>query len=258
MLFGIRSPVDAAGGEGLLYRIDKATGMATFVANTNTHFATIAFAPNGTLYESAADLGTSGPTDSTIRTINPSNGAILTSAPTDFPSGRSPFATTARSSGARETGMRSSRSIPRRGRSRMSATRARTSSAAWRSGRPSSPPARAFRTTKTLCLNNNRFAVTTAYRTNDGRSGGAIGTELTADSGYFYFFNAANIEIVVKVLSGCFGGSPAYWVFAAGLTNVEVTLRVTDTHTGSVKTYVNALGNAFAPVQDTSAFATCP
>ena len=55
----------------------------------------------------------------------------------------------------------------------------------------------------TLCLNNNRFAVSATYRTNQGQSGNAVGTELTQDSGYFYFFNAANIEIVVKVLSGC-------------------------------------------------------
>ncbi len=113
-------------------------------------------------------------------------------------------------------------------------------------------------TTTTLCLNGNRFAVSAAYRTNDGRTGDAIGTELTADSGYFYFFNAANIEVVVKALNGCFGGSPAYWVFAAGLTNVEVTLTVRDTKSGEVKTYFNPLGTAFAPIQDTSAFATCP
>jgi hypothetical protein len=49
-----------------------------------------------------------------------------------------------------------------------------------------------------------------------------------------------------------------YWAFAAGLTNVEVTLRAVDTLTGSVKTYVNPLGTAYEPIQDTSAFATCP
>ncbi len=62
--------------------------------------------------------------------------------------------------------------------------------------------------TTTLCLNNNRFAVTAAYRTNDGRNGSGTGIELTPDSGYFYFFNAANIEVVVKVLNGCFGHRP--------------------------------------------------
>ena len=42
------------------------------------------------------------------------------------------------------------------------------------------------------------------------------------------------------------------------ITNVEATLRVVDTQTNSAKTYVNPLGAAFQPVQDTSAFATCP
>jgi PKD repeat protein len=109
----------------------------------------------------------------------------------------------------------------------------------------------------TLCLNGDRFSVAAAFRTNDGRTGNATGVELTSDSGYFYFFNAANIEIVTKVLGAC-GINNHYWVFAAGLTNVEVTLRVTDTRNGTVQTYFNPLGTAFQPVQDTSAFATCP
>ena len=41
--------------------------------------------------------------------------------------------------------------------------------------------------------------------------------------------------------------SHAYWVFAAGLTNVEVTLTVTDLETQEVRTYTNPLGVAFSP-----------
>jgi hypothetical protein len=67
------------------------------------------------------------------------------------------------------------------------------------------------------------------------------------------------VEAVVKVLDACsFPGAPRFWVFAAGLTNVEVVLTVTDTATGAVKTYTNPLNRAFQPVQDTAAFATCP
>jgi PKD repeat protein len=109
----------------------------------------------------------------------------------------------------------------------------------------------------TLCLNGNRFAVTANFRTLQGQSGAATGVELTADSGYFYFFNAANIEIVIKVLNAC-SINQSYWVFAAGLTNVEVDLQVVDTRNGTLKTYHNPLETPFAPVQDTSAFATCP
>ena len=80
--------------------------------------------------------------------------------------------------------------------------------------------------------------------------------ELTGDSGYFWFFNPANIEVVIKVLGAC-SINDHYWVFATGLTNVEVTLFVTDTESDTPKTYVNTLGVPFAPIQDTSAFA-CP
>jgi len=111
----------------------------------------------------------------------------------------------------------------------------------------------------TLCLNSGRFKVTAAFRTSDGRSGNATGVGLTSDSGYLWFFNPANIEVIVKVLNACTQAPPRYWVFAAGLTNVEVTLQVTDTQTGGdPKTYVNPLGTPFAPIQDTGAFATCP
>ena len=109
----------------------------------------------------------------------------------------------------------------------------------------------------TLCLNANRYAVSAVYRTNDNRSGNGTGVPLTSDSGYYFFFNEANIEVVVKVLNAC-GINNAYWVFAAGLTNVDVTLTVTDTRSGAVKTYHNPQGTAFAPVQDTAAFSTCP
>jgi hypothetical protein len=109
----------------------------------------------------------------------------------------------------------------------------------------------------TLCLNNSRFRVTTDWRTPDGTTGHGQAVPLTSDTGYFWFFNSANVEIVTKVLNACVDPFNAYWVFSAGLTNVEVTLRVVDTYTGSIKTYFNPLNTAYQPVQDTSAFATC-
>jgi photosystem II stability/assembly factor-like uncharacterized protein len=109
---------------------------------------------------------------------------------------------------------------------------------------------------QTLCLNHNRFRVFTTWHDGNGRSGLGHATSLTADSGYFWFFDPANVEVVVKVLDGCNVNSE-YWTFAAGLTNVEVGLFVLDTQTGVVKTYNNPANTAFQPIQDTSAFAAC-
>jgi len=109
----------------------------------------------------------------------------------------------------------------------------------------------------TLCLNDARFQVTIDWKKSDGTSGQGRAIGLTPDSGYFWFFDSANIEAVVKVLNGC-GIGGYYWVFAAGLTNVEATINVVDTHNGTLVPYVNPQGTPFAPIQDTKAFATCP
>lgn len=108
-----------------------------------------------------------------------------------------------------------------------------------------------------LCLNQGRFKVETNWRTAAGTTGVGHAIPLTAETGYFWFFNADNVETVVKVLDACTLNA-RFWVFGAGLTDVEVVLRVTDTRSGVVRTYTNPLGTAFKPLQDTSAFATCP
>jgi lysyl endopeptidase len=108
----------------------------------------------------------------------------------------------------------------------------------------------------TLCL-STRFQVTAKWQKPDGTSGPGTAVPLTPDTGYFWFFDPTNVEVVTKVLDGCSVDSH-YWVFSSGLTNVGVTLTYTDTTTGARKSYSNAVGDAFEPVQDTSAFATCP
>jgi CSLREA domain-containing protein len=107
-----------------------------------------------------------------------------------------------------------------------------------------------------LCLNQSRFRVTATWRTPQGQSGEAQAVQLTPDAGYLWFFDPANIEITIKVIDGC-ALNDRYWVFASGLTNVRVDLRVEDTATGTVKTYLNPQGTTFAPRLDTAAFATC-
>lgn len=110
----------------------------------------------------------------------------------------------------------------------------------------------------TLCLNNGRFAVTADFQqAPEGPSSPATAVPLTSDTGYFWFFDPANVETVAKVLNGC-GLNGHYWFFASGLTNVGVQINVKDTFTGSMPTYSNSVGTPFAPIQDTAAFSTCP
>lgn len=107
----------------------------------------------------------------------------------------------------------------------------------------------------TLCLNSGRFKVQARYVLSDGRNGEGQAVAITGDTGYFWFFNASNVEMVLKLINAC---PSRYWVFAGGLTNIQVDMTVTDTRSGAVKQYRNPQGTAFQPVQDTNAFATCP
>ena len=111
--------------------------------------------------------------------------------------------------------------------------------------------------THTLCLNNGRFAVTADFQsTPEGPSTPATAVPLTGDTGYFWFFDPSNIELVTKVLNGCTVDGD-FWFFASGLTNVGVQINVTDTVTGTSKNYTTTFGTAFQPIQDTAAF-PCP
>lgn len=109
-----------------------------------------------------------------------------------------------------------------------------------------------------LCL-GGRFRVELEWETGAGLTGPGNSVPLTADTGFFYFFSPANIEVIVKVLNACNENlGRRFWVFAAGLTDVATTVRVTDTVTGAQKVYLRPLGQLFAPVLDLDAFATCP
>ena len=108
----------------------------------------------------------------------------------------------------------------------------------------------------TLCLNDNRFMVEVDWRTQSDTDSGRK-FKLTSDTGYFWFFDPDNVEMVIKVLNAC-DFANRFWVFAGGLTNVEVDITVTDTETGTMNLYQNPLNQPFQPIQDTAAFNTCP
>jgi len=104
------------------------------------------------------------------------------------------------------------------------------------------------------CFNGNRFKVEARWQTRDGASDNAHVVRLTPDSGYLWFFAASNVEAVFKVLDAC-QARGYFWFFAGGLTNVQVTITVTDTLTNKVKIYTNPQGTPFQPIQDNQAFA---
>jgi len=123
---------------------------------------------------------------------------------------------------------------------------------------PTTPPPRdCVADDTTLCLTGGRFQVRVDWRTPQGTSGPGMAKVLTDDTGYFWFFEESNVEMVIKVLDAC-SFADRFWVFAGGLTNVEVEIVVTDVVTGASKPYGNPLGTPFQPIQDTDAFATCP
>ena len=85
-----------------------------------------------------------------------------------------------------------------------------------------------------------------------GKSGDGVAVPLTGDTGYFWFFDDSNVELVVKVLDGD-ATNGHHWVFYGALSNVKYTITVTDTQTGAIRTYDNASGE-LASVADTTAF----
>ena len=108
------------------------------------------------------------------------------------------------------------------------------------------------------CLQGGRFRATAQWRDHQGNTGeGQVAPSASADSALFWFFDAANWELLVKVIDGC-SNNGNYWVFAAGTTDVEYTLEVTDLATGDLFTTTNPLGQAAPAVTNTTAFAGCP
>ncbi|HEX2255053.1 MAG TPA: LamG domain-containing protein [Thermoanaerobaculia bacterium] len=103
-----------------------------------------------------------------------------------------------------------------------------------------------------LCLNADRFRVSVEWTDFAGNMGVGQAVPLTSDTGYFWFFDDSNVELIVKVLDGRpVNGN--WWVFYGALSNVEYRVRVEDTLTDSVRTYFNE-ARKFGSVGDTAAF----
>lgn len=118
-------------------------------------------------------------------------------------------------------------------------------------------PACTAATATTLCL-AHRFVVSVSWRNYAGGTGiGTVAPCGTADSGLFWFFNAANWELLVKDVDGC-GLNDRWWIYSAATTDVFYRMEVFDTVGFANKIYFNYLGSPAPAVTDSDAFATCP
>jgi hypothetical protein len=111
--------------------------------------------------------------------------------------------------------------------------------------------------TPTSFCPQNRFWVEVSFvdpRSATAGQGRAV--QLTDDTGIFWFFTPSNLELMVKVLDGG-GVNGHFWVFYGALSDVEYTITVTDTATGSQKTYHNPLHH-LASGTDLDAFPAGP
>ncbi len=111
-------------------------------------------------------------------------------------------------------------------------------------------------TLTSLCP-QNRFQITVDFidpRT--GITGQGHAVSLTNDTGVFWFFEPGNLELMVKVLDGG-GVNGHFWVFYGALSDVDYTIKVTDTATGAMRTYHNPLHH-LASGADVTAFTAGP
>lgn len=110
--------------------------------------------------------------------------------------------------------------------------------------------------TTVATYDGNRFAAGVAWKTTTGAIGVGSAVNLSSGSAYFSFFDATNVELVLKVIDGC-ALNNNFWVFAAGLTNVATWLVVFDHQGNSGIIFTTPEGPPFFPIEDTTALPTC-
>ena len=112
--------------------------------------------------------------------------------------------------------------------------------------------------TSVLPLLDGRFEARATWEKRDGTTGVATAVALAADSGFFWFFDSAIVEVLVKMVDACgYDGFDNFWVFAGGLTDVEVHLIVTDTWSGEVVRHDNFQGQPFPTLLETGKLRVC-
>ena len=108
-----------------------------------------------------------------------------------------------------------------------------------------------------LCLQGGRFAVTVDWMNQHAGGVSGVGSVRPAPvggekTGFFWFFNQDNVELVVKLIDGR-SVNGKFWFFSGGLSDVEYDVHVHDTLTGTTRTYHNEPGSLCGQA-DTTAF----
>jgi Fibronectin type III domain len=112
----------------------------------------------------------------------------------------------------------------------------------------------------TACLLGNRFRVAIDYRNQfsnpPGQTGSFVVQRVNAsavnpDTAIFGFGNPQDVEVVVRLVDAR-PFAPRFDVYYGGLTDVEYTVTVTDTQTGTTRQYHNNPGNGGGAVDRTS------
>src|SRR6185436_1201450 len=90
-----------------------------------------------------------------------------------------------------------------------------------------------------LCL-QGRFLVDVAWKNPYAPGSQGVGTavRLTTETGTFWFFEEANVELMLKILDGR-SINGRFWVLFGALSDVEYTITIRDVATGAVKIYDN-------------------
>ncbi len=164
---------------------------------------------------------------------------------------RAPFLVVPDTTALNLSGLESGREYGVRVRARSDSGLSAPSNAARVTTLESSAPCRVE--SENLCLLHGRFQVEVEFvDAATGQWQAARSIPSTDHTGFFWFFQPGNFELVVKMVDGL-DVNRRFWLYFGGITDVEFRLHVTDTSSGETRTYQNAAGQLCGRA-DTAAF----